>query len=152
MRILVLGYGKEDNQCDCPIRNLVAQSKQWVEHEIITSVDFRCQCQFTDQDIEQMDNYDVILFICIDPDFSTDYEIIKISTRSKNDGICITGMTPKQLIQECTKVHKKQYTSYLLRINGKDYKYTHPMRQAARENFNKAFVAVKYKLLTLVSQ
>jgi hydrogenase maturation protease len=146
-RILVYGYGNPGRQDDCLANELVEIANKWVKKNGIKNVDFDSNYQLNIEDAELISHYDIVIFADASQEHIDDFYLSKVDPNNAKVEFSMHAVSPEYVLDLCNKMYNKTPETYLLHIKGYEWEFMCPMSDHAKENLEKAFSFLKYKIL-----
>ena len=147
IKTLVYAYGNPGRQDDALANDLVEKVQEWISENNITNVDCDSNYQLNIEDAEIISHYDVVYFVDASMEDIDDILFTKIEASDAKVEFSMHAVSPAYVVDLCIKMYKKKPEAQLLHIKGYEWEFMESMTDKAKENLEKAFMALKDRLI-----
>ena len=145
MKVLIYGYGNPGRQDDGLGNAFVNRIREWVAIEGLHDFSFDSNYQLNIEDADAIADQDLVIFADASKEDIKDFCLSKVDGTT---GVSFTShaASPGYIVKLCEELFNKKPLVLLLHIKGYEWEFMEPMTDRAKENLEKAFVALKERL------
>lgn len=141
--ILVYGYGNPGRQDDGLGKVLIDKAELWVEKERLPNITLDVNYQLQVEDITNMHDKDVIIFVDASMEESVEHFLITPLHADEQDTFSMHAISPAYLLALCQKIYGHYPPAYMLHIRGYEWNINENITPTALQNLENAWNLLK---------